>query len=68
MLYVVDSARMWYSGGDEGYHEYHQRLQAVTEQYSKVLMIGDSMGATGALLFSTCATAVLAFCPQVRKL
>jgi hypothetical protein len=66
VLFVVDSARMWYNGGDDGYQEYYERLRTVTEQYGTVLMIGDSMGATGALLFSALATSVLAFCPQVN--
>jgi hypothetical protein len=37
----------------------------VTQQYRAVVMLGDSMGATAALLFSPLATAVHAFAPQV---
>ena len=35
------------------------------KQYDKVVMLGDSMGATASLVFSDLATAVVAFCPQV---
>jgi len=39
----------------------------VSEQYKRVMMVGDSMGATAALLFSPLATAVQAFSPQVGR-
>jgi hypothetical protein len=42
-----------------------RRLKQYTSRYARVLMLGDSMGATAALLFSEQATAVLSFCPQV---
>jgi dienelactone hydrolase len=45
---------------------YVSRLQAVTRDYQHVVMLGDSMGATAALLFAPLATHVLAFCPQAR--
>ena len=41
------------------------RLRDVTKDYDKVMFLGDSMGATAALLFSEYATNVQAFCPQV---
>ena len=64
-LYVVDPSRGWYGGGDAvQFAEYYQRLAAVTEKYSHVVMIGDSMGATAALMFSGLATSVHSFCPQ----
>ena len=44
-----------------------ERLRDVTKDYGKVLFLGDSMGATAALLFSEYATNVQAFCPQVLK-
>jgi hypothetical protein len=47
---------------------YSSRLRQYTQQYKHVVMVGDSMGATGALLFSPQATSVLAFCPQVGPL
>ena len=55
-----------YAGGDNGRQYWWDRLAAVTGRYSRVLMLGDSMGATAALLFSPLATAVHAFTPQVR--
>ena len=54
------------AGGEAAYHEWHARLASVTQRYSKILFLGDSMGASGALLFSDLATAVLAFSPQVQ--
>ncbi|KAK9918296.1 hypothetical protein WJX75_002936 [Coccomyxa subellipsoidea] len=66
VLYVVDAGRSWYDGGDsEEFQRWWDRLAAVTTQYKRVLMLGDSMGATGALLFSPLATCVHAFAPQV---
>lgn len=53
-----------HAGGDEGFQYWWDRLAAVTGRYSRVLMLGDSMGATAALLFSPLATAVHAFTPQ----
>ncbi|GFR49026.1 hypothetical protein Agub_g11048 [Astrephomene gubernaculifera] len=44
---------------------YRCRLAAYTRPYRRVLLLGDSMGATGALLCADLATAVMAFCPQV---
>ena len=49
---------------DDGFQYWWDRLAAVTGRYSRVLMLGDSMGATAALLFSPLATAVHAFTPQ----
>jgi len=66
ILFVCDGSRNWYSGGDEGVGFWRRRLQEVTSQYSKVVMLGDSMGATGALLFSDLATSVQVFTPQVE--
>lgn len=81
VLYVVDPHRSWYGGGDDSiinnddastsqnnnnmYKSYYERLAKVTSEYDKVIMIGDSMGATASLLFSPLATRVIAFCPQV---
>ncbi|CAD7697524.1 unnamed protein product [Ostreobium quekettii] len=67
-LFVVDPKRSWYgaSESDDGMlNHYRRNLQAVTSRYDHVVMIGDSMGASGALLFASLATSVLAFCPQV---
>jgi hypothetical protein len=63
----VDPHRAWYQGGSPADFQstYLDRLQQYTQQYDKVVMIGDSMGATAALLCSPHATSVLSFCPQV---
>lgn len=68
VLYVVDPYRAWYDGGDVQlmHKRYTSRLRQYTEQYKHVVMIGDSMGASAALLFSPLATKVMSFCPQVR--
>lgn len=68
VLYVVDPSRLWYEGGDAATFKrlYYDRLQRYTSCYSHVVMVGDSMGASAALMCSPLATAVLAFCPQVR--
>ena len=66
VLYVVDPSRGWYGGGDDvEYNNYASRLARVTKNYEKVVMIGDSMGATASLLFAGQATSVHAFCPQI---
>lgn len=65
MLFVVDATRRWYDGGDDAHQYWSSRLTAAVAGYSSVLMIGDSMGATAALLFSRLATAVVAFTPQI---
>ena len=57
-----------YGGGggeDMSRNLYYRRLRAATEGYDEVIMVGDSMGATAALLFSSLATSAHAFCPQV---
>lgn len=65
VLYVVDPCRAWYGGGGDGWAQYERRLRRCVEGYARVVMLGDSMGATAALLASPLATHVLAFCPQV---
>ncbi|GLC33409.1 hypothetical protein PLESTB_000072400 [Pleodorina starrii] len=66
VLYVADPARDWYGGGDDSvYGYYRERLSSYTRHYRRVLLLGDSMGATATLLFADLATAALAFCPQV---
>lgn len=52
-------------GDDEEFQFWWDRLARVTGQYTRVLMLGDSMGATAALMFSPLATSVHAFAPQV---
>ena len=53
------------AGGDEGYERYEARLAAAVAPYRHVIFIGDSMGATAALLFAHLATEVHAWTPQV---
>ncbi|KAG2424858.1 hypothetical protein HYH02_015121 [Chlamydomonas schloesseri] len=66
VLYVADPSRDWYGGGDEAAFTYYRsRLAATTRCYRRVLLLGDSMGATACLMFADLATAALAFCPQV---
>jgi hypothetical protein len=43
---------------------YRAELKATVGGYERVLLLGDSMGASASLLFSTMATRVLSFCPQ----
>ncbi|GIL92310.1 hypothetical protein Vretimale_19518 [Volvox reticuliferus] len=66
VLYVADPSRDWYGGGDDSVYVYYRdRLSAYTRNYGRVLLLGDSMGATAALMFSDLASGALAFCPQV---
>lgn len=59
MLYVVDTKRSWYGGGDrEEFNWWHAHIQQAVASYPEVVMVGDSMGATAALLFSDLATKV----------
>ncbi|CAI5515430.1 unnamed protein product [Closterium sp. Naga37s-1] len=44
---------------------YRREIAAAVEGYDRVVMIGDSMGASAALMFSEFGSTVLAFCPQV---
>lgn len=44
---------------------YRRELQEALKGYKRIVMIGDSMGASAGLLFSQLATSVVAFCPQV---
>lgn len=64
-LYVVDPRREWFGGCGDGFQYYYDTLKAVAERYDACVMIGESMGASAALMFSSLATTVLAFCPQV---
>ena len=72
-LYVADTARSWYGGGgfgdgDAGETAERRWRGAVAEisgRYARVVHLGDSMGASAALLFADLADVSLAFCPQV---
>lgn len=52
-------------GGDAGIEEYAAPLRQAASCYHRVVLLGDSMGGTAALLFAGQATKVVAFCPQV---
>eukprot|EP00897_Mesotaenium_endlicherianum_P006528 jgi/Mesen1/5903/ME000003S06934 len=55
-------------GGEEGGSlgaYYREELSAAVGSYERVVMLGDSMGASASLLFSPLAHTVIAFCPQV---
>ena len=68
LLFVVDTTGM-------SFYHYHldelkDLLQDVLKFYDKVVLMGNCMGATGALLYSSfipskCNGAVVAFCPEV---
>ena len=67
LIHIVTWLVCWLVGaaGDDRRLYWREQLQKVTERYQRVLMLGDSMGATAALLFSDLATSVQAFTPQV---
>lgn len=44
---------------------FQQELKEALRKYRRIVMLGDSMGASAALMFSPLATSVIAFCPQV---
>jgi hypothetical protein len=70
VLYVLDPARSWYYQDPgcswSGFTHFESEISKVIASggYKHVLMMGDSMGGSGALLFSHLATRVLAFVPQ----
>jgi len=72
VLFVADPGQSWYQkdshGKFNGFAEYEKRIRAASRPYDRVSLIGDSMGGSGALLFSHLATdesAVVAFSPQI---
>ncbi|KAH9302639.1 hypothetical protein KI387_014222, partial [Taxus chinensis] len=44
---------------------FYNELEEALKNYKAIVMLGDSMGASAALTFSSLATSVIAFCPQV---
>jgi hypothetical protein len=59
VLFVVDPSRKWYDGGDqETFKRWYLGIQQAVAPYDSVVMLGDSMGATAALMFSDLATQV----------
>ena len=74
VLYVADVTRSWYHGGgigggtasnDEAERSWREGIERVAGRYARVLNLGDSMGASAALLFADVADHAVAFCPQV---
>ena len=74
VLYVADVTRSWYHGGgigggtasnDEAERSWREGIERVAGRYARVLNLGDSMGASAALLFAEVADHAMAFCPQV---
>lgn len=71
VLFVADPSQSWYQkdshGNFDGFREYERRIHMATRPYDKVSFVGDSMGGSGALLFSHLATeSVVAFSPQIN--
>ena len=68
-LYLADPSNSYYlqdpSGGWGGIAHYAALIRAHTAHYTRVLMIGSSMGGTAALVHSSLAHRVLAFGPKV---
>jgi hypothetical protein len=74
ILYVSDTARSWYGGdgfegdgdmGERAVRKWRAAILEISESYSRTIHLGDSMGASAALLFSDVSDVSLAFCPQV---
>ena len=74
VLYVADVTRSWYHGGgigggtasnDEAERSWREGIEGIAGRYARVLNLGDSMGASAALLFADVADHAVAFCPQV---
>ena len=70
VLFVADPSQSWYQkdshGQFAGFQEYEKRIRLSSLPYSKISLVGDSMGGSAALLFSHLATnSVVAFSPQV---
>lgn len=63
VCYAVDARRDWYRA-----EEFATFLAEATDAYARVVLLGDSMGGSGALLLAPAATRVLAFTPQVDLL
>lgn len=71
VLFVADPSQSWYQkdsyGKFSGFQEYENRLRVAAKPYSRISLVGDSMGGSATLLFSHLATdSVLAFSPQVN--
>ena len=70
VLFVADPSQSWCQKDDAGhfggFNQYESRIRAASRPYSRISLVGDSMGGSAALLFSHLATdAIVAFSPQV---
>ena len=70
VLFVADPSQSWYqkddAGAFDGYAQYESRIRAASRPYSRISLVGDSMGGSAALLFSHLATdAIVAFSLKV---
>ena len=69
-LFLMDPSQMWYLKGTKrdwkGFEELNEKLKIISEEYEKVIMIGNCLGATGALLFSSHSNYTIAFNPFVN--
>ena len=69
VLHVMDFAYSWYCQDPtctwRGYDYYKNELIERIKPYNKVFFIGDSMGGSAALRFSSLAQSVLVFTPQI---
>ncbi len=68
--FVADPSQSWSQRDDNGrfggYAQYESRIRAASQLYSRISLVGDSMGGSAALLFSHLAIdVVVAFSPQV---
>jgi len=68
-LFVMDPSCSWYwncpNGSWEGFAYYEAQIATMAKGFRRVVMLGDSMGGSGALLYSHLATLVISFVPQV---
>ena len=55
-LFVMDPACSWFMNDPscrwQGYSYYERKIEEITGPYKHVIMLGDSMGGSGSLLFS----------------
>jgi len=68
-LFLVDPLQSWFlndpNGEWKGFEYLSEKLSELFQEYQKVLLIGNCMGASGAMLFSHLADRVLVFNPHV---
>lgn len=67
VMFVVDARRCWYDGAGGGLEHYRGAVERAVREggYRGAVLLGDSMGASAALMLADLARSVLAFTPQV---